>query len=175
MDDPFMETRLADPWWRLNNLYKIKDKQGNVITFKLNWAQKELYENMHYLNDILKARQLGMTTLIQIFMLDRCLFNDNQNAGVVAHNKEDAEAFFADKIKFAYDNLPDDLKALRKATSDTTQPCAYRHAQVAGVETGSAHLRRQHAGRAGRHWRSRRAVEKRDQSRRRAAASDRTR
>ena len=129
------QTRLSDPWWRLNNLYKIKDKQGNVITFKPNWAQLDLYREMHYLNDILKARQLGMTTFIQIFMLDRCLFNDNQNAGVVAHNKEDAEAFFADKIKFAYDNLPDDLKALRKATSDTTRSLRFNNGSHIRVGT----------------------------------------
>lgn len=114
-------TRLADPWWRLNNLYKIKDKGGNVVTFKWNWAQEDLYRNMWFLNLILKARQLGMTTAIQIFMLDRCLFNDNQNAGIVAHNKEDAEAFFSDKIKFAYDNLPEDLRRHRRATSDTAR------------------------------------------------------
>lgn len=135
MTDPLAQRNLGDPWWRLNNLYKIKDKAGNVVTFKPNWAQKDLYEEMHYLNCILKARQLGMTTFIQIFMLDRCLFNDNQNAGVVAHNKEDAEAFFADKIKFAYDNLPHDLKALRKATSDTTRSLKFSNGSHIRVGT----------------------------------------
>lgn len=135
MTDPLQQQRLSDPWWRLNNLYKIKDKGGNVITFKPNWAQKALYEQMHYLDCILKARQLGMTTFIQIFMLDRCLFNDNQNAGVVAHNKEDAEAFFADKIKFAYDNLPLDLKKLRRATSDTTRSLRFNNGSHIRVGT----------------------------------------
>ena len=113
--------RLRDPWWRLNNLYYIKDKKGDKIKFKPNWAQRWLYENMWYLTIILKARQLGMTTFIQIFMLDRCLFNDNVNAGIVAHNKEDAQKFFADKIKFAYDNLPQDLRNTLKATSNTVR------------------------------------------------------
>lgn len=135
MSDPLAQRNLADPWWRLNNLYKIKDKAGNVITFRPNWAQKELYESMWYLDIILKARQLGMTTFIQIFMLDRCLFNDNQNAGVVAHNKEDAEAFFADKIKFAYDNLPQDLKKLRPATSDTTRSLKFSNGSHIRVGT----------------------------------------
>lgn len=116
-----LKNQLADPWWRLNNLYYIKDKKGKKVKFKPNWAQKILYRNMHYLSIILKARQLGMTTFIQIFMLDRALFNDNINCGVVAHNKEDAEVFFADKIKFAYDNLPRDLLAERKATSNTAR------------------------------------------------------
>ena len=50
---------LSNPYLRLNTLYKIKDAYGNKIPFRLNWAQKDLYENMHYYNVILKARQLG--------------------------------------------------------------------------------------------------------------------
>jgi hypothetical protein len=129
------DKRLADPWWRLNNLYWIKDKQGNRVKFKWNWAQKDLYENMWYLNLILKARQLGMTTAIQIFMLDRCLFNDHMNAGVVAHNKDDAQKFFADKIKFAYDNLPDDLKNTLKATSSTVRSLEFSNGSQIYVGT----------------------------------------
>ena len=129
------DQQLGDAWWRLNNLYKIKDKQGNLIQFKPNWAQKDLYNTTWYLNCILKARQLGMTTMIQLFMLDRCLFNDNQNAGIVAHNKEDAEAFFADKIKVAYDNLPKDLQAMRPATSDTARSLRFNNGSQIRVGT----------------------------------------
>ena len=135
MADELAKRNLADPWWRLNNLYKIKDKQGQVITFKPNWAQKIMYQQMWYLNLILKARQLGMTTFIQLFMLDRCLFNENVNAGVVAHNKEDAEAFFADKIKFAYDNLPADLKKMIPATSDTVRSLRFKNGSHIRVGT----------------------------------------
>lgn len=129
------DNRLRDPWWRLNNLYYIKDKQGNKVKFKLNWAQKWLYENMWYLSIVLKARQLGMTTFIQIFMLDRCLFNDHTNAGIVAHNKEDAQAFFADKIKFAYENLPNDLRNQLQATSDTVRSLTFSNGSTIRVGT----------------------------------------
>ena len=47
--------------WRLANLYKIKDKEGNVVDFEPNWAQKSLLSS-HNLNIVLKARQLGITT-----------------------------------------------------------------------------------------------------------------
>ena len=129
------QTNLADPYWRLNNLYWIKDKQGRRIRFKLNWAQVILYETMWFLNIVLKARQIGFTTFIQIFILDRCLFNDNINAGVVAHNKEDAEIFFNDKIKFAYDNLPQDLKNMRRATSDTKNTLRFSNGSMIRVGT----------------------------------------
>ena len=65
---------LKDRNWRLENLYMIKDKSGNIVNYKPNWAQMQLLEP-HYLNLILKARQLGVTTHHAILFLDTCLFN----------------------------------------------------------------------------------------------------
>lgn len=126
---------LADPWWRLNNLYFIKDKKGKKIKFRPNWAQYILYTTMHYLNCILKARQLGLTTFIQLFMLDRCLFNENQSAGVVAHTKDDAQAFFDDKIKFAYDHLPAEIKRTIKADNNTAKTLKFSNGSKVVVGT----------------------------------------
>lgn len=126
---------LADPWWRLNNLYYIKNDKGKKIKFRPNKAQKLLYMTMHYLNIILKARQLGFTTFIDIFMLDRCLFNDNQNAGIVAHTKEDAEAFFEDKIKFAYDNLPGEIRLMISADNDSAKTLKFSNGSRIRVGT----------------------------------------
>jgi len=113
-----LKALLADQWWRLSNLYYITNESGQKVRFAPNWAQKDLFDNLWYLNVILKARQLGFTTFIQIYMLDQCLFNSNIRAGVIAHNKEDAHVFFRDKIKFAYDNLPAWLLAERPAVKN---------------------------------------------------------
>jgi hypothetical protein len=91
----------------LNNLYFITDKDGRRVKFEMNWAQERLFNSMHYQNAILKARQLGFTTFIQLFMLDACVFNSNVRAGTIAHNLEDAKAIFRDKVKYPYDSLPD--------------------------------------------------------------------
>lgn len=135
MSDTNYQAKLNSERWRLNNLYYIKDKQGKKIKFKMNWAQELLYLGMWYLNIILKARQLGMTTFIQIFMLDRCLFNANTNAGVIAHNKDDAESFFEDKIKFAYENLPEDIRCMRPAKTDSTRELAFSNGSRIRVGT----------------------------------------
>jgi len=127
--------KLNDPWWRLTNLYYIKDKKGKKVKFNPNWAQKFFYNNMWFMSIILKARQLGMTTFIQIFMLDRCLFNDNIAAGVIAHNREDAEDFFDKKIRFAFDNLPEWLKNERQATSDSAKMLAFSNGSSIRVGT----------------------------------------
>ncbi len=111
MNDHARAVDLLGDWrWRLNNLYWIIDKEGRRVRFEMNWAQTALYDQMHYLNVILKARQLGFTTFIQLFMLDACVFNSNVRAGTIAHRLEDATTIFRDKVKFPYDNLPTGIK-----------------------------------------------------------------
>ena len=111
-------SQLANRCWRLNNLYTIQTKEGQKAPFRLNWAQTALLEGLHECSLILKARQLGFTTFIQIFMLDACLFNSNIRAGTIAHRLDDARVIFRDKVKFPYDNLPDMLKAARPISRD---------------------------------------------------------
>ncbi len=114
------EKVLADPLWRLNNLYWIIDKSGNKVLFQLNWAQEQLYQDMWYCNLILKARQTGISTFVCLLFLDRCLFNSNLHAGIIAHTREDAEVMFR-RVKFAYDSLPAELKALRSVNTDNAR------------------------------------------------------
>lgn len=100
----------SDQAWRLNNLYWITDKEGRKVKFEMNWGQEALLRDLHYLNIILKARQIGFTTFIQLYMLDIAVFYRDTRAGVIAHTKDDAEAIFRDKIKYPYDNLPEQIK-----------------------------------------------------------------
>lgn len=117
--------KLANRYWRLNNLYYIKDKSGKKVKFRFNPSQEQLYQDLHYFNVILKARQLGFTTLAMIFFLDACLFNSNHSAGVIAHTQNDANDLFENKIKFAYDNLPSWLRGQLPATSDSVRKLAF--------------------------------------------------
>lgn len=103
---------IASRDWRLNNLYKIQDENGDVVTFRMKPAQQKFYENLHYLNTILKGRQLGFTTLIQILMLDTALFEPNRSVGTVAHKLDAAKKIFKTKVKFPYDNLPEEIKQM---------------------------------------------------------------
>lgn len=54
--NPEIKEKLKNRWWRLNNLYYLKTKEGQKIKFSLNWAQEDLFFNMHNFNLILKAR-----------------------------------------------------------------------------------------------------------------------
>lgn len=117
--------QFGDWRWRLNNLYYITDEQGRRVRFEMNWAQEDIFSEMHFLNVILKARQLGFTTFIDLLGLDTCLFNSNTRAGIIAHTREDAETFFQDKVKYPYDNLPEGLKAAVPATSDSIRQLSF--------------------------------------------------
>lgn len=121
--------------WRLDNLYTIRDERGHSIPFRLNNIQGQLLDNLWTLNLILKARQMGCTTFLQILMLDACLFNSNTSAGIVAHNREDAEAFFDDKIKFAYDNLDPEIKRTITAEQDSAKSLTFSNGSRIRVGT----------------------------------------
>lgn len=127
--------RLSDRLWRLNNLYWIKDKSGRKIKFKLNWVQSAFFGVIWYFNIILKARQLGFTTFIMIYFLDACLFNSNHAAGVIAHTKDDAQDLFDNKVKFAYDNLPEWLRRERPAQTDSAKKLVFNNGSSFTVGT----------------------------------------
>lgn len=86
--------------WRLNHLYYIERKSAPPCRFKMNWAQEELFDNLHTRNNVLKARQLGISTLTSLMALDNCLFNRNFHAGIIDKAADDAKEKMK-KIRFA--------------------------------------------------------------------------
>jgi len=106
------DAHFEDPYWRLNNLYWIIDEHSNRVKFQMRYAQSEFYNNMWYWNELLKSRQHGFSTLIDIIGLDLCLFNDNVEAGIVAHTLKDVQHIFETKIKYPYENLPEKIKEI---------------------------------------------------------------
>lgn len=97
---------LKDRRWRINNLYAIEDKDGKKKKFKMNWAQELLFTNFHYLNYILKVRQLGVSTFCALLMLDTAIFKSHKTCGIIDKTDEDAKRKLA-KVSFAWDHLDD--------------------------------------------------------------------
>ena len=139
-----LERCLADPEWRLFSgcLYQIivkgeptKDENGNVLDdgdsfvqpFKPNRAQRRFIRRLWHRNLILKARQLGFTTLIAIMWLDHALFNGNQRCGMIAQDRETAESIFRDKIVFAYDHLPEEIRERFPLARASTKELLFAH------------------------------------------------
>jgi hypothetical protein len=137
---------LSSKHWRMRNLYYVKDKEGKKVLFVPNIAQERFLKEQHGLDLILKARQQGFTTLSCISFLDDCLFTANYSAGIIAHNLEDANSFFTEKIKFAYDNLPNDIKQVVKANTDKAGELSFSNGSKIRVRTSfrSGTLQRLH-------------------------------
>jgi len=130
-----LERCLQDPEWRLFSgcLYQIIVKGKNegdddlVQPFIPNRAQKRFIRRLWHRNIILKARQLGFTTLIAILWLDHALFNGNQRCGMIAQDRETAEAIFRDKVVFAYDHLPEELRERFPLARASTKELLFGH------------------------------------------------
>lgn len=131
--------------------YDIKDKQGKKVPFRMNEHQEQFLAERHGMDVVLKARQLGYTTVIQLDMLDDCLFTPNLSAGVIAHNLVDAKAFFKDKIKFAYDNLPLAFRKVVSADNDSAESLRFNNGSSirVGVSLRSGTLQRLHVSEYG--------------------------
>lgn len=126
---------LADPEWRLFSgaLYQIivkgdgEDDESFVQPFKPNRAQRRFIKRLWHRNLILKARQLGFTTLIAIMWLDHALWNANQRCGMIAQDRETAEAIFRDKVVFAYDHMPEEIRERFPLARASTKELLFGH------------------------------------------------
>lgn len=126
---------LSDPRWRLCSgaLYQIMLKSPDPVTgmstapFRPNRAQLQLMARLHHRNVVVKARQLGFTTLACIMWLDHALFVPDQRCGIVAHNREAAAALFRDKVRFAYDRLPEALRRAMPLRTDSADELLFAH------------------------------------------------
>ncbi len=67
------------------------------------------------------------TTLVSVLWLDHALFNPDQRCGIIAQDREAAEAIFRDKVKFAYDRLPDALRDTMPLARDSASELLFGH------------------------------------------------
>ena len=108
----------------IENCLKIKTKSGTVVPFRLNDAQRKLYAVAKRQQDagkpvrliILKARQLGFSTLTEGLIFHACATRRNVNALIVAH-REDATANLFRMSKLFYDELPAPVKPMLRASN----------------------------------------------------------
>ncbi|MCK5616319.1 hypothetical protein KAR91_81405 [Candidatus Pacearchaeota archaeon] len=106
---------LRNKSWRMNNLYTIVDEAGIERPYRQRMNQKHFADARHGVDILLKGRQWGGTTEIDLDMLDDCMFIPNLQCGIIAHTLADAQEIFATKVKFPYDHLPAYLQYRVKA------------------------------------------------------------
>ena len=108
----------------IESCLKIRTKSGAVIPFRLNAAQKKLYDVARRQQEagrpvriiILKARQLGFSTLTEGLIFHACATRPNTNALIVTH-REDATANLFRMSKLFYDELPEPVKPMLRTSN----------------------------------------------------------
>lgn len=138
---PDLDTILGKKWrsleWRLNNLYWIVDEHGKLIRFQLNEEQTDFIRNLHTRNFILKARQLGFSTLIEILQFDQGMFNANHSGVVIADTLPNAGKLFG-KIETSLKQLPTALAEAFPVKSRTARTSIeWEHESSVYVSTSS--------------------------------------
>lgn len=133
-----IKKNLADPKWRLNNLYFIKSKSGKKIQFKLNKVQEYLYNNLWFRNLVPKARQLGCSTFFALLYFDQILFKEFQTAVIIAHTEKDVKKIFRGKIKFAWEHLhPWIRKYIGEPDTNTANELSFPNGSIISVALSS--------------------------------------
>src|SRR5262245_31540809 len=87
------------------------------------YVQRALWDELWFWNLILKGRQHGISTFICLLMLDSCLFTSNTHCGPIDATLADATKKL-DKVRFAYEHLPSEIKAFVPIRADRQQPLA---------------------------------------------------
>ena len=151
LDSRLKSEEWASQWWRLCNLYWIVNDEGDRIKFYPNDAQTRLYQNLWYLNLVLKARQQGFTTLISLLGLDMALFNDNKSVGVTADSKDNASKIFRNKVLYPYNNLPEGLRQGRSTEVESQSELVFNNGSsiTVGVSLRSGTLQLLHVSEYG--------------------------
>lgn len=115
---------INDAKYYIENYLKIKSKKGVIIPFKFNPAQQKLYdivENLKKQNKpirviILKARQLGFSTLTEALLYHSSVTRVGVSSLIVAHT-EDATANLFTMSKLFHDYLPPWLRVMTKTSN----------------------------------------------------------
>lgn len=102
-------TTVGNKRWRLEYLYKIRDKARKTVNLVFNPLQDLYWKSRTSRDFILKARKIGFSTFCLLDDLDDTIANENFTAFIMAHRKEDVQKLFQ-IIHFAYDHMPGEFK-----------------------------------------------------------------
>ena len=103
---------------------KIQDKKAKIVPFKINKPQMKLYNALGEQHRqgkpqraiVLKARQMGFSTLTEGVIFKKTATNFNVKAGIVTHEATATSNLF-NMFKRFYDNLPEELKPTIKRSN----------------------------------------------------------
>ncbi len=110
-----------DRRWYIETFLQIRNKAAQVVPFKLNRAQRDVMDiverdiaagkPLRYI--VLKARQMGLSTLFEGLIFQDEANNENKNALILAHEEPASQNLFG-MSKLFYEVLPDEIRPMKK-------------------------------------------------------------
>lgn len=101
--------KFKDFEWFSERFFSIRNRDRQIVPFKMNALQVKLHSQLAGSDDILKARKGGVSTYIMLRALHKCLTERNYRVVVLAHEHKSAIEIF-EIATTAYKYLPDQLK-----------------------------------------------------------------
>lgn len=110
-----------DPQFYIENFLKIRDKRSNLIPFKLNHAQQIVLRKVQECEKekklkrfiVLKARQMGLSTLFEGIIFHDTSTKKFKNSMIIAHEEPASQNLF-NMSKLFYEYLPDVIRPMKK-------------------------------------------------------------
>ena len=106
--------KFRDPIWRIGSLYSIRTRDGKVIPFRPRPQQLKvltmIFRHRFKRIIILKARQIGFSTLLGVICADQLCWNTGKQISLVDKTQEDARQKLKNITMLAYESLHPDLK-----------------------------------------------------------------
>lgn len=104
------QEQISSPIWRICNIYTIKDVHGKPTPFRPNKQQRRVLKAIYIKRQkkifIPKARQLGMSTLVAIIILDSILFGAGVQCSICDFVSGNAKKKLEGKIVYGFERLP---------------------------------------------------------------------
>jgi hypothetical protein len=125
-----------DPSYFLDNYAKIVHQEKGVIPFRTYGFQKDLLKDFHdyRFNIILKARQLGISTIVSGYAAWLMLFHKEKNILVMA-TKLTTAIEIVDKVKDMVNSVPDWLKIAEVEINNKTSFELTNGSKIRGIPT----------------------------------------
>jgi len=125
-----------DPSYFLDNYAKITHQERGIIPFRTYNFQKQLLKDFHdnRFNIILKARQLGISTIVAGYVAWMMLFYKEKNVLVMA-TKQNTAIEIVDKVRDIVDSVPEFLKIAKVTTNNRTKFELSNGSKIQGTPT----------------------------------------
>lgn len=145
----FERKYLRNKLWRLNNIYRVINKRGESVIFRMNKAQHKVYATArkHPRVIILKSRQQGISTFWLVSMFDDAVCCPYLNVGLMAQGTDEAATLLS-RAKYLWDSLNPAIKAFFnvKLTTDNLKELGFSNKSTIFIRVSfrSATLQRLH-------------------------------